>query len=87
MKRSAPISVILLGILGLACGGGQEAPAPGGGASPPNIVPLSELEGDDDLCDEDDEPEDAYHEGLDKNDPPGFRHSRRGRDEEGRMGR
>ncbi len=38
MKRSAPISVILLGILGLACSGGQEAPAPGGGAKQPNIV-------------------------------------------------
>ena len=38
MKRSAPISVILLGILGLACGAGQEAPAPGDSARQPNIV-------------------------------------------------
>lgn len=38
MKRSAPISVVLLCTLGLACGAGQEAPAPGDSARPPNIV-------------------------------------------------
>ena len=38
MKRSAPISVVLLCTLGLACGAGQEAPAPGDSAKQPNIV-------------------------------------------------
>ena len=38
MKRSAPISVVLLCTLGLACGAGQEAPPPGDSARPLNIV-------------------------------------------------